>query len=595
MERRLLQTYVYNRARIAKRMAPTSIKQLDYSPQQKPHPSPADWRDQVIYHLLIDRFDNNQSDSPPSAPPSAPEQSSAPAARFLGGKIPGITRRLDYLRGLGCTTIWISPPFKNRQHSVESYHGYAIQNLLEIDPRFGTLEELKELIRQAHQRDMYVIIDIVINHTGDNWSYAEAESPVYNQGQRFEFGYWRGADGNQTESRPEEFGPDDAVWPIEFQDPDFYKRQGRIGDPVSAGDEEMISGDTGGLKDLDLTREDVRNAVICCYKWWIAQTDCDGFRLDTVKHCEPSAVSTFVNAMREYAQSIGKLNFLIFAEIVEDDQALTNYIGLNIVQNPSDKFEYPMLSACLDFPLYFQLADVIQGKSSPRALAERYSWFQHYFRDFGRAGSYYVTFIDNHDQIGRFYFRFLHGDADPKLAVLGAGYLLTAMGIPCIYYGTEQCLDGGGAESDEYVRETMFGSPWGGLGIEQGHLFNEQHPAYKGIAAIARIRASQPALRYGRQYFQQVSLDGENFFDADQPGQLFAFSRVLDTSAIVIVLNVRREGCNCFVALDDKFFAPDIELINLLTGQRVRAQLSHGQLCMPMQLQPRDIAIVTRR
>ncbi len=219
----------------------------------------------------------------------------------------------------------------------------------------------------------------------------------------------------------------------------------------------------------------------------------------------------FVNAIREYALSIGKNNFLLFAEIVAGDEEIMKYLGQNTPNVNEPHEEYPMLSGCLDFPLYFDLEEVIKGKKPPAVLSQRYQKFQHYYRDFGRVGEYFVTFIDNHDQMCRPYRRFMHGETDPQVVAIGIGYLLTSMGIPCLYYGTEQCFDGGSDRDDDYVRETMFGSRWGAFGATEGHFFNDQHPAYKAIAAVAKLRRSEPALRYGRQFFKQVSGDGKIF------------------------------------------------------------------------------------
>ena len=93
-----------------------SAKDLDFAPQGKVFPSPHDWRDQFIYFLLVDRFDNNQSNIPPYDPASAPHgRDPKQGGLFQGGNLEGITRRLDYVQGLGCTAIWLSPIFKNRQ------------------------------------------------------------------------------------------------------------------------------------------------------------------------------------------------------------------------------------------------------------------------------------------------------------------------------------------------------------------------------------------------------------------------------------------------------------------------------------------------
>jgi glycosidase len=576
-------------------MFPRSLDELDFSPIGEVTPSPVQWRDQIIYHLLIDRFDDNQ-DHTPYEPDGKDLHQWDPkeGRRFQGGCLQGITRRLDYIRSLGCTTLWISPPFKNRKEAADTYHGYAIQNFLAVDPRFGTLEDLQQLVREAHTRGMYVILDVVINHTGNNWGYVNDEEMVYNEGQVFEFGFWRGADGGALDCPPEQFGDDDAVWPIELQRPECYKRQGRIGDMSSDSPDEMISGDTGDMKDLDLTREDVRDALIRCYKWWISQTDCDGFRIDTVKHAEPHATSIFVNAIREYTQSIGKHNFLLFAEIVADDDTLMKYLGKN-TPNDGDptKEEYPALKSCLDFPLCFALDDVIKRRAPAAVLKQRYEHFQHYFRDYSQIGEYYVTFADNHDQIHRPYFRLMHGENDCKIVVLTMGYLLTAMGIPCIYYGTEQCFNGGSEEDDDYVRETMFGSNWGAFGARDVHFFNQDQPAYKAIAAIANIRASEPALRYGRQFFRQTSNDGHQFNDPHDPGGIFAYARVLDSTSIIIAMNLDPEHRETLVALDKTFFPVGSKVVNLLTQDQTKVETApDGKTpCLKVKLGSRDLAI----
>ncbi len=356
---------------------------------------------------------------------------------------------------------------------------------------------------------------------------------VYSNGCVFEFGFWRGSHGERLSKPLQEFLEDDAVWPVELQNPDCYERKSKIGGVSSGSHEEMISGDTGRMKDLDLAREDVRDVMIRCYKWWISQSDCDGFRIDTFKHCEPSATSIFVNAIKEYTMSIGKSNFFVFAEIVDDDPALMRYLASNVTRASDDQMqEYPRLTTCLDFPLYYMLEDVLKGRAEPLRVIERYRRFQHYFRDYGNSGSYFLTIIDNHHQIGRSCFRFLHGDPDARIVKLGIGYLLTSMGIPCIYYGTEQCFEGGMQARDEYVRETMFGGPSGAFGATEGHFFNRQHETYQAISKLSEIRVAEPTLRHGRQYFLQTSKDFQTFDDPREHGEVFAYSRVLDATSL---------------------------------------------------------------
>src|SRR5262249_47560471 len=148
-------------------------------------PSPADWRDEVIYFLLPDRFSDGGELGRPLIDPNNrqahrpagfrwDEWASSGAGRFQGGTLQGVTSKLDYLQGLGVTTLWIGPTFKQRTH-FDSYHGYAIQDFLDIDSRFGNRQDMVRLVAEAHKRGIRILLDVVFNHTGNNWIYANGE------------------------------------------------------------------------------------------------------------------------------------------------------------------------------------------------------------------------------------------------------------------------------------------------------------------------------------------------------------------------------------------------------------------------------------
>src|SRR3954469_21201854 len=162
--------------------APRSVRGLDFAPRGEVLPSPADWRDLVFYQLLVDRFDDNRDHPPYDPAPARRGRDVKQGAVFQGGNLKGITRRLDYLKNLGCTAIWITSPLKNRPGDPTSYHGYGAQDFLAVDPRFGTLADLQELVRAAHDRGMYVIQDIVFDHTGDVWAYEKDEEKIWDNG-----------------------------------------------------------------------------------------------------------------------------------------------------------------------------------------------------------------------------------------------------------------------------------------------------------------------------------------------------------------------------------------------------------------------------
>jgi len=137
-------------------------------PTDLPHQSNVglDWRDQVIYQIVVDRFANGDPNNDYNVAPSVP-------ARYHGGDWQGIIDKLDYLQNLGVTTLWISPVVKNTEEDAgfASYHGYWTQDFLRPNPHFGDLYKLREMVDAAHAKGMLVILDVVTNHVGQLFYY----------------------------------------------------------------------------------------------------------------------------------------------------------------------------------------------------------------------------------------------------------------------------------------------------------------------------------------------------------------------------------------------------------------------------------------
>lgn len=149
-------------------------------------PSPTAWEDLVLYFMMVDRFsDNNETgyrgvNGDPVTSGSTTLYVSSDNGNavkteeearvwreagnlWCGGNLKGVASKLGYLKRMGVSAIWLSPLFK-QVDVFETYHGYGIQNFLDIDPRFGSKEELKDLVQQAHALGIYVILDIIFNH-----------------------------------------------------------------------------------------------------------------------------------------------------------------------------------------------------------------------------------------------------------------------------------------------------------------------------------------------------------------------------------------------------------------------------------------------
>jgi glycosidase len=138
-------------------------------PLQLHVPSP-DWRDQILYFVLTDRFDDGD---PSNNDQGAGEYQPGSRAHYNGGDFAGLQRRLDYIRGLGATALWITPPVANLwwDGSYSGYHGYWAQNFLQVDQHLGTLDDYKALSHALHSQGMHLVQDIVLNHTGNFFGY----------------------------------------------------------------------------------------------------------------------------------------------------------------------------------------------------------------------------------------------------------------------------------------------------------------------------------------------------------------------------------------------------------------------------------------
>lgn len=542
--------------------APRTLAEADLTPRGQVFPSPAVWRDQVLYQLLPDRFSDGGEEARPVFDPASPGQFAAAdkaawmaaGTRFVGGTIRGIASKLDYLQGLGVTTLWINPPWRQRG-DLETYHGYGIQNFLDIDPRFGTRQELRDLVDAAHDRGMYVLLDVIYNHSGNNWFYRDEETgaPRDTQAYRFAPPYplhgWRSGTG---ECIPQPLTLDDGVWPVEFQNPAFYTRAGSIGqwgiesweDPMSPR-VEFRRGDFYDLKDLDLDDSELAiRALAKVYQYWIAVTDCDGFRVDAVKHVSVEASRKFCTAIHEYAQTIGKDNFFLTGEITDGGIApgYVDFFGRNL----------DAILGIISYPnIVGAFAKGLAGADQFFSLYDEKS-YQGQMRQLGK---FIVHVLDDHDMSARpRKQRFAAHGAVPAVyrqAAHVVGIQLTTPGIPAIYYGTEQAFDGNedyhdyGVEprrfaEDRYVRECMFGGDFGAFGTRGCHFFNPNHPTYLRIAAIARLRKGEDVigrtLCRGHMYPRETSVVGAPFGIPHQ-GELTAWSQILFRHEVLVAVN----------------------------------------------------------
>jgi glycosidase len=557
---------------------PDSIRSVSLPRRQNFHPSPSDWRDEVIYFLLPDRFSDGQEGTRPLVDPRNPAAfrssgfrfdlwSSSGSDRYQGGTLQGLQSKLGYITSLGATTIWIGPVFKQRTH-WDSYHGYAIQDFLEVDPRLGTRQDLVNLVSAAHANNLRVLLDVVFNHTAENWFYATdpRDQPPFRPWPGFyQKGPWLDRQGQPTGTIK---GKDDGVWPNELWSDNSYTRAGEgnlgagdINDPHA----EFRRTDFVGDRDINYDQPRVLDDVARCYKYWIALTDCDGFRIDTLKHIDQQSGRNLCGTIKEFAAGLGKADFFLVGEVAGGNYDADLYLEI-LGSN---------LNATLDITeIRPTLTNVAKGLAKP---SDYFTMTRAWDDDLGshrNSGKRRVSILDDHDHVSGAKIRFSSDAASDHQVVAGVALQLFGLGIPCIYYGTEQAFAGperderqkflpdygvGNPPPDKYLREAMFGPEhprrpglagltagsagfdpgmpgFGPFGTSGAHCFNSQAPAYVRIAALNAVRAQFPSLRYGRQYQRPISNFGADFA-LPLAGEFIAWSRILDDEEALCVVN----------------------------------------------------------
>lgn len=245
----------------------------------------------LIYFVVTDRFkdgseaNNGFSDVDPKNPKA-----------YHGGDLAGLTQSLDYIQSLGATTVWITPVVKNE---TLGYHGYWAVDFENVDPHLGTKEELKTLVDEAHKRDMKIVLDYVVNHTGYT-------SPWLKD-------------------------PAKADW--------FHPKKNisNWSDPKEVENNWLF-----GLPDLNTENPQVSQYFIDNAKAWIKETGIDGMRLDTARHVPRAFWKDFAAAIKaDYPEFylLGEVwsDNVRYMQLYNDDglDGLTNY---SLYQGISDTF-----------------------------------------------------------------------------------------------------------------------------------------------------------------------------------------------------------------------------------------------------------------
>ncbi len=503
-------------------------------------------QDEVMYFVMTDRFYNGDPGNDRGGDSGDADADVirhgyrvADKAFYHGGDLAGLASKLDYLKSLGITSIWITPPFTNRPTQQDGstdlgvgagYHGYWIRDWLNTDPHLGTNQQIKALIDSAHGKGIKVFFDIVANHSADyilyensNYSYrSKADYPYKDaNGQVFDDSDYAGGTtfppldpAISFPYKPFFPSPTDATAknPPWLNNPIYYHNRGNS----TFRGENSLYGDFFGLDDLFTEQPTVVAGFEDIFKYWIREYNIDGYRIDTVKHVNMEFWQQLAPNVMNYAQSLGKTNFTMFGEVFDS--------------NPSFMSQYTTagrLPTVVDFGLQSQATNFAANSDATDKLRD-YFFQDDYFTDADSNAYSLGNFISNHDigRLGRSVRSANAGASDAEdVARVNLGYALIyfARGFPIVYYGDEQGFISGGG--DKLAREDMMASrvpeynAYDLIGTDATTAvdnFDQNHPIYKTLATYADLLKQHKALRRGAQIHRT----------SEAGAGIYAFSRI---------------------------------------------------------------------
>ncbi|WP_225891182.1 pullulanase-type alpha-1,6-glucosidase [Streptomyces dioscori] len=513
-------------------------------------PSRNDLTREQFYFVLPDRFANGDTANDKGGLTGsrlATGYDPTDKGFYQGGDLKGLTKKLDYIKDLGTTAIWLAPIFKNQPvqgtgaDASAGYHGYWITDFTQVDPHFGTNADLERLIDKAHGKGMKVFFDVITNHTADVVDYEEKsysylskgafpyltkdgepfDDADYADGQR----KFPAVDGGSFPRTPVVApAKKNAKVPSWLNDPSMYHNRG---DSTFAG-ESSEQGDFSGLDDLWTERPEVVTGMEKIYQRWVRDFGIDGFRIDTVKHVNMDFWTQWATALDAYAAKRGRDDFFMFGEVYSADTSIT-----------SPYVTEGRLDSTLDFPFQDAARAYASQGGSAQRLASVFGDDYKYTTD--KANAYeQVTFLGNHDmgRIGTFLKQDDPGASDAELVKKGKlanELMFLGRGNPVVYYGDEQGFTGAGGDKD--ARQTMFASKTADyldddqLGTDRTHAedaYDTSAPLYRQIAALAKLRKANPALADGVQT-ERYAADGAG---------VYAFSRTDARTGVEYVVAV---------------------------------------------------------
>lgn len=449
----------------------------------------------VIYLITPDRFANADAsnDIIEGLKESKIDRSNDYARH--GGDIQGITNHLDYIDKMGFTAIWSTPVLTNNMKQ-NSYHGYAITDLYQPDPRFGTLEEYINLATKSKERGLKFVMDQVANHIGiEHWWMKDLPSKNWINYQK-EY-----LDGKLVITN--------------------HRRTTNQDSYASKVDSKLMSEGwfVSSMPDLNQKNPLVANYLIQNSIWWIEVLDLGGIRQDTYPYPDKEFMSKWAGAiMTEYP------NFSIVGEEWSLNPLLVGY-WQNGHKN-KDGYQSNLTSS-MDFPMQRAIVDAINGDETwGTGFVKMYEGLAN---DFSYTNpSKIMIFPDNHD-MSRIYTQLNEDLTKTKIAL---AYMLALPRISQIYYGTEILLSDAAKPGDHGLIRTDFPGGWE----------NDTVNAFTGVGLSTNQKEMQSFLKSVLNYRKNSAAihKGKTIHFAPDNG-IYVLFRVLNDEVVTIILNKNEE------------------------------------------------------
>jgi len=520
-----------------------------------------EFRQETLYFLVVDRFNDGDPENSEGPNPELYDPENQDWGKYWGGDLQGIIDKLDYLKNLGVTALWLTPLFEQVEAlfiGSAAVHGYWIKDFKRLNPRFihkddnpslNKTQETKDtvfdkLIDELHKRNMKLVLDIVCNHSNPDFSGKKGE--LYDDGVKIA-----------------DFNDDKNNW---------YHHYGLV---TNWEDEWQVQNcELSGLATFNENNIEYRNYIKSAIKQWLDR-GVDALRVDTVKHMPIWFWQEFNGDIQTY-----KPDVFIFGE----------WIYSSPLSDRSVEFANDSGMSILDFGLAIAIRQALASGDSGGFHLVQEVFDQDYRYN---SATELITFIDNHDM-----HRFQTLNSDPEILRLAIALIMTSRGIPCIYYGTEQYLHNDtNGNSDPYGNNDPYNRP-------MMESWDTDTPLYRDIRLLSGLRRLNPAVSMGSQWQKYLTPDVYCYVRRYRDSLLFVAMNRGEPVKLEAIETELPEGEHTDVLSRRKFEVTDGYLHDLELDSREVIVISHvgervkGQTIVRVQVNgvethPGEIVVVT--